>query len=319
MNELLYRFAALSDIHIDLEDGGKKTYFIHAETHFRRSLEVIRRHNCALILSAGDQVTNAAGADEEWRRYNQILTESGYTGLVLAAFGNHESRSARYGINTLAQCHDDFIRAAHLAEKPILRPAGKTYYEYTEPVSGDVFLFLSLENGAVTNRLDNFSDEQMDWVEERLCLHRPGKKRVFLIQHANLYGFGVGDDCTKPTYEGAIRMEDEEGNPYRNNRRFRALLDRYPALIWLSGHTHADLREGFNYADRPCHMLHLPTLTGSVRMRYDRDGAHPVDRRPYPDSAQGYLVDVTRDRVVFRGIDFLTDRFYPACAYTIAR
>ena len=312
-----YRFAVLSDIHIDLENGGKNTYFIHAERNFARALEVIRQENCSFIISAGDQVTNAAGSAEEWRRYRELIKSSGYEGLIFEALGNHETRSAKYGINTLQECLDDFIRCSRLNEKPVLRDAGKTYYEYTEPVCGDVFLFLALENGVSTNRIDNFSDEQMDWAEARLRLHRQLGRRVFLIQHANLYRFGPGDDCRAPAYEGAIRMQDEEGKPFPNNRRFRNLLNAYPELIWLSGHTHLDLRAGFNFTDSPCRMIHIPTLAGCTRMIYDADGAHTIRRRTFGDAAQGYIVDVDSERIVFRGIDFTEHRFYPEYTYCI--
>ena len=316
-HRLLYRFAAVADIHIDLENGGKSTYFIHAERNLRRALEIIKLHNCDFIISAGDQVTNASGAEEEWRRYRRIIYESGYDGLTLEAMGNHETRSAKYGLNTLEDCRRDFIRYTKLDEKPITRPAGKTYYEYAEPNSGDVFLFLSLENGVSTNEIDNFSADQMDWIEQRLMICRREKRRVFLVQHANVYGSGVGDDKDRPAYAGALRTHDKNGQPFVNNLRFYNLMYGYPEVIWLSGHTHIDLRDRLNYADRPCHMLHIPSLAGSTRIVSDRGGGHVLDRTFTGDNAQGYIVEVYHDRAVFTGIDFLTDTRYPDFTYTV--
>ncbi len=313
-----YRFAAIADVHIDLENGGKSTYFIHAEENFRRALAVIKQRGCAFIVSAGDQVTNASGAVEEWQLYRRIIEESGYSGLVLEAVGNHETRSAKYGINTLSDCLGDFIRYTRLKEKPVLRPEGKTYYEYTEPVCEDVFLFLSCENGMNTNEIDNFSDEQMDWIEERLDAYRR-KSRLFLIQHANSRGCGVGDRRTAPAYDGAIRTKSGDGRPFVNNRRFLDLLKKHPQLIWLSGHTHIDLRDGVNFASSPCHMLHIPALAGSTRIVKDQSGGYTLDRAFTGDNAQGYIADVYDDRVIFRGIDFLSDAFYPAYTYIIRR
>ena len=82
-----YRFAVLSDIHIDLEDGGRRTYFIHAEKNFKRALEISKELGCDFIVSAGDQVTNASGAVEEWRRYRELISASGYSGQVFEALG----------------------------------------------------------------------------------------------------------------------------------------------------------------------------------------------------------------------------------------
>ena len=87
-----YRFAVLADIHIDLENGGENTYFIHAQKNFANALKVIKKSGCAFIVSAGDQVTNASGAEEEWQKYREIIDRSGYQGQIFEAMGNHETR-----------------------------------------------------------------------------------------------------------------------------------------------------------------------------------------------------------------------------------
>ncbi len=322
MQTSAYRLAVLSDIHIDLENGGKNTYFIHAERNLRRALEVIRAYDCSLLISAGDQVTNATGAEEEWRRYRQILTESGYTGQVLEAMGNHESRYAQYGGCTIEDCRREFVRFTRLAEKPVLRPKGArdgtAYYAYLDDHFGDAFLFLALENGCNTNQIDNFSDEQMDWAEELLARYTREGRRIFLIQHAPLYGDGVGDNRGEPAYEGSIRLSDAKGRVFQNNRRFHRLTRQYPEMIRLSGHTHVDLRDKVNYRRDGCHRLHIPSLAGSTRLT-KRDGKPTLDRTFYGDAAQGYLAEVEEARVIFRGIDFLHRRFYPEFTYTIER
>lgn len=316
-----YRFAVISDIHIDLENGGNNTYFINAEQNFVRALRVIRERGCDFVVSAGDQVTNASGADAEWRRYRALIAASGYDGMILEAMGNHETRFARYGGCTLCDCHAEFLRYTRLAEKPVSLPAGKTYYEYLHPLFGDSFVFMSLENGVSTNELDNFSDEQMDWAEDLIALRISEGRRVFLIQHAPLYGFGAGDRRDSPAYAGSIRLSDREGRPFRNNCRFKALIERYPRMIWLSGHTHVDLSDNLNCSTddgRACHMLHIPALAGTTHIRKNGRG-YTLDRTFHPDSGQGYLADVYADRAVFRGINLCTDTVYPQYTYTIPR
>lgn len=320
--ERSYRFAALADIHIDLEDGGAKTYFIHAETNFSRALEVIQARRCRLIVSAGDQVTNASGASAEWQRYRDLIRRSGYRGLTLEAMGNHESRYAKYGGCTVQDCREEFIRCTDLAEKPVIRPAGKTYYAYLDDVFGDVFLFLSLENGVDTNRIDNFSGEQLDWAEAQIEQFTREGRRIFLIQHTPVSGFGAGDDPAAPAYDGSLRLTDDTGKPFPNNRRFFDLICRYRQLIWLSGHTHVDFRDDFNCSDgngRACHMLHIPALAGSTRIIKSSDGSQTLDRSFPGDCAQGYIAEVYENRVIFRGIDFLSDWFYPPYTYPIDR
>ena len=315
-----YRFAVLSDIHMDLEDGGKKIYFINAEKNFKLALDVIKSLGCDFIISAGDQVTNATGATEEWKLYRKLISASGYTGQVFSALGNHELRFAKYGGCTVADCHREFIDYTGLADKPISRPSGKTYYSYIEPIFGDAFIFMSLEIGADTNLIDNFSDEQIDWAEELLERYHDEGRRVFLIQHAPIYGFGAGDDTSSPAYEGSIHLCEDSGAVFKNNRRFYELVKRYRDVIWLSGHTHVDLQEGVNYYhDDSCHALHIPSLAGSTRMKTDADGNRYLDRKFYDDSAQGYIADADAEKVVFKGIDFLSGKMYPQYVYTIKR
>lgn len=312
--EPCYRFAALADIHIDFENGGKNTYFIHAEQNFTRALQVIQERGCDFIISAGDQVTNAAGAKEEWARYREIINRSHYRGAIYEAMGNHETRFAKYGGCTIDQCRREFITYTRLDEKPVQRPSGTTYYSFTENTFGDAYIFLSLENGVDTNLIDNFSDAQMDWAEEIIARYTREQRRIFLIQHAPFYGFGAGDNNDAPAYAGSIRLTNEAGKPFLNNRRFFDLVHRYKGMIWLSGHTHVDLRDEVNYSDdngNACRMLHIPALAGSTRIVKGENGGNTLDRTFYDDEAQGYIITVYRDRIVFEGINFLSDRLYP--------
>ena len=316
-----YRFALISDVHIDRENGGKNTYFIFAEQNFKRALDVIKRRGCDFIISAGDQITNASGPCDEWQVYRSIIDGSGYDGQIYEALGNHELRSAKYGINTLDDCVRDFIEYTKLAEKDIKRPDGAPYYLRIDPVFGDVFIFMALEAGMDVNSLDNFSEKQMDWVEAAVEKYTRKNRRIFLIQHANLCGYGAGDDISAPAYKGAIRTHDENGKPFKNNLRFKALIEKYRDIIWLSGHTHTDLADNVNYSDnggRSCHMLHIPALAGTTRLKRTEDG-NTLDRTFREKASQGYIVDVYEDKSVFSGINFRYDSIYPQFTYTIPK
>ena len=321
INKPHYRFALLADIHIDLENGGKNIYFIHAQKNFERALEVIKKRNCDLVISAGDQVTNATGAKEEWQRYREIIDRSGYNGLILEAMGNHELRYAKHGGCTVDECREEFITFTRLDDKPVIREQGKAYYAYLDDTFGDAYLFLALEYGSDTPLTDNFSGEHSDWAKRMLERFTREKRRIFAIQHVPFHAFGAGDDNEAPAYGGNMYMCDESGIPFTGNRRFYDLIHRYRDVIWLSGHTHIDLRDEVNYSTAggtACHMLHIPALAGSTRIT-TIDGRRGLDRTFYGDAAQGYLADVYEDRVVFTGIDFLSDRLYPEYTYVIER
>lgn len=318
--ERSYRFALIADIHIDLENNGENTYFIHAEENFRRTLSVAIERGCEFIVSAGDQVTNATGAKPEWRRYREIIEDSPYRGMIFEALGNHELRFAKYGGCTLSDSIGDFIAGTQLEKKPVSRPAGAPYYEYLHPLFGDAFLFMATENGYDINRIDNFSDRQMDWAERLIPKRLSEGRRVFLIQHAPLFGFGAGDDTENPAYLGSIRTADEKGEPFSHNLRFRKLIEKYMDVIWVSGHTHLRFEDEKNYSNNDgaaCHMLHIPALSGATRLCYDKTGKRTLDRAFRKNEAQGYLVDVYEDKAVFSGYNFMTDTFYPQYTFII--
>ena len=91
-------------------------------------------------------------------------------------------------------------------------------------------------------------------------------------------------------------------------------------MIWLSGHTHVDLRDEVNYSDdngNACRMLHIPALAGSTRIVKGENGGNTLDRTFYDDEAQGYIITAYRDRIVFEGIDFLSDRLYPPLIFDL--
>ena len=318
--EKSYRFAVISDVHIDLENEGRNTYFIYAEKNFRRALQIAKDRRCDFIINAGDSVTNATGAADEWRRYREILDASGYEGEIFEAMGNHETRFAKYGGCTIEESRREFVKYTRLEDKPIKRIKGKTYYSYVDERFKDAFLFLSLENGVSTNEIDNFSDEQMDWAEDRIERFLKEGRRVFLIQHAPICGFGAGDDPKDPAYEGSIRMTDQNGKAFQNNQRFFRLIQRYKDMIWLSGHTHVDLRDEVNYSSdnkNACHMLHVPSLAGTTRLSRDQNGKRVLDRSFFENASQGYIAEVFEDRAVFAGINFFDNRLYPQYTYTI--
>ena len=316
-----YRFAVISDVHIDLEDGGKKTYFIYAQENLARALSNIKELGCSFIVSAGDQVTNASGAEAEWRLFRRMIADSGYDRPVFTALGNHETRFSQYGC-TLEHSLGEFRRYSGIDSLPVSAPSGKCYYEFIEPVFGDSFIFMALDKGPRTNLIDDFSDGQTDWAEALLKKRTAEGRRIFLVQHAGIYGFGAGDIPESPAYDGAIHLSDDTGRPYKNNRRFFELVRRYKDVIWLYGHSHVDFADGVCYSDgggEACRMIHIPALAGTTRIAAGKDGKNTLDRTFYPGIAQGYIADVYKDRTVLRGYNFYTGAPYEDVVIKITR
>ena len=314
-SDRLYRCAALSDIHIDCQDGGENIYFTYAAQNFARALNVAQERGAAFIITAGDQVTNASGATLEWLEYQRILAESDYDGPVYEAIGNHEMRYSQYSACDPVCGVEEFIIGTGLDGAASV-DARKPYYTVTEPVSGDHFIFMALEGDFSPAETDEFSDEQIAWLESLLSRFSGDGHRIFLIQHALISGYGAGDDRESPAYGGSMTADAD----HPNNLRFKELIEQYRDVIWLSGHTHVDLRDGVNFSDedgRSCLMFHIPSLAGTTRIVSDGSGGHELDRTFYRDATQGYLVDAYDGAVMLSGVNFYDDLIYPAYTYIV--
>ena len=313
MNEKTYAFGLISDVHIDCEGEGERVYFRMAEDNFADALRFFGERDAAFILSAGDQITAADGVQTEWAEYRRVIRESGFDRPIFAAFGNHEARPAETRGEPMRAMYDAFL-AATRGDRGCGADGG-LYYSFTEPVFGDRYIVMANEGGMMVPFTDEFTAEQLDWAEGLLADAQRERRRVFLVQHASVYGCGAGDDLDRPAYDGALHT----GPVFPNNTRFMRMLARYPRTIWMSGHSHVDLRDGVNYRKAPdtCHMIHVPALCGTTRLVPGGDGRRRVDRTFHPDTAQAYLVRVYADRVRFIGVNCNTGETYAEATFTV--
>ena len=109
----------------------------------------------------------------------------------------------------------------------------------TEPTTGDLFIFMALEGGYRPKEVDEFTDKQLDWLEKTLKENYNTGKNIYLIQHALISGYGAGDDTQTPYYSGSINPE------LPSAKRFMSIIEQYPDIVWISGHTHEDYSLGF--------------------------------------------------------------------------
>ncbi len=322
--ERQYRYAALSDIHIDRQNGNEAGYYEYSADHWAQTLDVCVDREVDFIISAGDQVTNAWGATQEWLTYQQILAESDYVNPIYESDGNHEPRGSDNSNCDVACSNEEFSIGTGLDADAQSIVEGKDYYEVTEPNTGDHFIFMS-EVNAHPGENDNFSKEQLDWLEGLLDKYEGDGKKVFLIQHALLQGYGAGDDTYDPGYQGGIRMQHAEtGEQFPNNQRFKAIIEDHQEIIWYSGHTHIDFRENQNYSSengKSCHMVHIPSACNTTRYVRDEFGykvlGSSTDYTFYDDATQGYVVDVFDGATVLYGTNLHYNKVYPAYTYLI--
>ncbi|MBE6824634.1 MAG: starch-binding protein [Ruminococcaceae bacterium] len=323
-SERQYRYAAFSDIHIDMQHGTTAGFYTNSTAHWAQALDVCVDREVDFIISSGDQVTNAYGATLEWLTYQQILADSDYVNPIYESDGNHEPRGS-YNSNCDSACsNEEYSIATGLDVDAQSIVDGKDYYEVTEPNTGDHFIFMS-EVHAHPGENDNFSKEQLDWLEGLLAKYKDDGNKIFLIEHALIQGYGAGDDTYDPGYQGGIRMEHAEtGEQFPNNQRFKKILEENKEIIWYSGHTHIDFTEEQNYSSEngaSCHMVHIPSACNTTRYEKDANGykilGSSTDYTFFDDTTQGYFVDVFDTATVLYGTNLHYNKVYPRYTYII--
>lgn len=295
----LYTFNSYSDVHID--NGG---YYVNAEKNWKQALKYATDMDTDFIVSSGDMVTNASGPDGEWLVYEKILADSNYLNPVWESDGNHDMRS---GVSTGLT---SFVKASGTDNTIANYDANKPYYYVTEQSTGDIFIFMALESDSNPSSCDEFSKEQINWLVNLLDRYYGTGVNIYLIEHSPIKGFGAGDRMEKPYYKAHLSEN------YMSTVQFKALLKKYPKLIWMSGHTHEDYSMGYNYSnenDTACHMIHNPAVAGSTWASASATSLDYNNGVGY--NSQGYYVETYENQVIYYGANLTDELIYPAYCY----
>ncbi|MBQ1516939.1 MAG: starch-binding protein, partial [Clostridia bacterium] len=297
--DLLYTFNSYSDVHIDC-DG----YYKMPNERLADAFEFGVKKNTDFIVSSGDMVTNAGGPDKEWKVYETILSESGYVNPVWEADGNHDMRCGiQSGLTS-------FIRATGTDSTKENYDKNLPYYYMFEKNSGDLFIFMALENGSSAGQNDEFSDAQLKWVTELIEQNYKSGINIYIVEHAPIHRFGAGDNMDAPYYSGLLRES------YPSTVQFKNILIKYKNLIFLSGHTHEDFEMGYNYSNEDgdaCHMIHNPSVAGTTKPKENEHSLEYNDGWGF--NSQGYYVEAYQKRVVFYGANLEDKNIYPQYCY----
>lgn len=307
--DMLYSFCAYSDIHIDEEHWGETpaAWYEYSENHWENALAYASKKNADFILSVGDQVTNGKydNLKREWQAYHYIFAQSDYLNPIYETCGNHEIREK----DALKEQIRLFIQNTGLDSDMETIQKNKPYYTFIEPYTKDLFIVMALEKGYHPADYDEFTEEQLDWVEHLLENNYGNGRNIYLVQHALMKGYGPGDDLETPYYGGAINAS------YKTAVRFKRLLEKYKEIIWLSGHSHMDFSLGYNYTndeERACNMLHISSVSNPTHVT---EGA--IDYSFNENLSQGYYVQVFEKAIIFNGVNLCGGMIYPMYSYIV--
>ena len=294
-----YTFMNYSDIHID---KAQQPFYEHSELHWQKALEAAVSRKADFIVTAGDNITNAEGPAKEFDRYQEILADSEYANPIYECSGNHELKigQPKDALNT-------FISATGLNGDENTIAEDKPYYFVEEKNSGDIFIFMALENLFSPNEGDEFSDELLNWFSSLLDKYYGKNRNIYLIEHALIQGYGAGDDTEDGFYEVPLLQK------HKSTKKFMEIIEAHPEIIWISGHTHIALEFGYNYSDnsgKSCHMIHdssvcCPTLIDRETHNLSYTASSGEE---YKDLTEGYYVQVFDDEIIFNGENLYHDK-----------
>ena len=298
---LLYKFNSYSDVHIDMQEDA---YYKNASKNWAQALKFGVNKGTDFIVSSGDMITNAIGEDAEWDEYERILSESDYVKPVWESDGNHDlRRGSQSGIKA-------FVRASGTDSTIANYDRNRPYYYVTEKKTGDIFIFMALETEYNTSSANEFSVAQMTWLTNLLNTYYGTGVNIYIVEHAAIAGFGAGDRMGNPFYKAHLSEK------FISTVQFKSLLQKYPKLIFMSGHTHEDFAMDYNYSNEnntACHMIHNSAVAGSS---WAEETDTSLDyNNGYGFNSQGYYVEVYQNQVVYYGANLTDELIYPAYCY----
>ncbi len=315
-SDLLYTFGAISDPQLANDSYGSGSY-PYDEVHFAAALETLAKRDVDFTVSSGDIVNDQNGNATyaaEYKAYQRLLADSSYEAPIYEANGNHDVGTKwkdDKGNNILYNNNAPFIKATGLNSNKSAISAGKPYFEVTEPTTGDHFIFMALEGGFRTDEGTQFTTAQLDWLEGLLKKYTGDGKNIFIIEHANVEGWGSGDRATAPYYYdlGLVKNNSDVS-------RFIKLMETYKDCVIITGHTHLELSAQLNYSDNngtSAVMMHNSAIGGVRKLR---NGT--IDRSEELGLSEGYIVEVYEDFILFNGTNMYYNEIMPQCSYIIS-
>lgn len=295
-----YTFEALSDLHIQIDDS----FWVYSKPHFANALEVAADRGVDFMTICGDMVNGYSYYNlvNEFPIYHKILAASNYNNPIYETNGNHEMKGSSNEENLAL-----YMQATGLNTETGTRQT-TPYYEKT--INGDHYIFMVLELSGSPNESSEFTEAQLDWFEGLLKKYYGDGHKIIVNQHCLFNGYGAGDDKSTPYYGGSL------SSSYAEVKRLKSIMEAYPEIIMLSGHSHIDFKYGYNFDNEngnTCYTVHIPSTSTTT---HPKQGGG-LDYVQDPESSQGYLIDVYKDYVVINGTDLYKNAIYPAYTYFV--
>ncbi|GAA3409497.1 metallophosphoesterase family protein [Paenibacillus hodogayensis] len=283
--EPLLSFFVLSDLHVSIYDEStprKLKGALDQIVHFESPVDT--------LLLGGDLTDY--GMESEYKELQKIIGSYKLPPLY-ANMGNHDYYNVWIDKNG-GFARESFPNGKSDADS---RARFMKMFNYTKPykditVNGYSIILMSQE--AYSQEMPEvgegawYSDEQLDWLKGKLK-EAPKGKPIFVIIHQPLPPVG------------------QDGGSHRvvRAKEFRAILEPYPNVFVISGHTHQDFDNGTEHYNKEAFHWIVNASVGRTR---SQGGA---------EKSQGLYVQAYADRVVLRGREFAKKEWLDSANWTI--
>ena len=279
----LYSFGAVSDVHTGTDTSDVDTR--NALAYFNE------KENVAFTCATGDLTDG--GTVEQFIALRRRLDEVSYDTPLIACNGNHETYGSTFG-DELWETYIDNPRTCAII------------------YGNDVVLPLSILRTTTNNVFD---DEQRTFVEEVIAKYKGC--RIFILCHSPLNGSNNGN--FGGYYGSNLLVKNTSGTGDGN--WMDGILKAHKNVFYFSGHTHfkfatQELCSTINVSNvvdavETGYLCHLPSLT------CPRQVVNGVMSGKLSAQAEAVVVDVYDNCVLYRGRDFIDNKFVPIGQFII--
>lgn len=243
--------------------------------------------NAEALVINGDIVNN--GESKSYELVKKIVDENPHPAKLYYTIGNHEFFKNDGNKPSIER----FLQFSQLE---------KVYYE--QRIHDYSFLFLGTESwgpiGSPTKDSAVLSEQQLQWLEEKVDILKQDHKPVFVFLHQPIPYTTYGTDIDY--YQNGV-IQDKE---------VRRILAKLKHAFLFSGHSHWDLRNPSMLVKQTTNFV----STGAIYNTWgpDGDGGETIID---PEGSTGLYVQVFEEYVLIKGRDFANEQWIPAFTHTL--
>lgn len=279
-----------SDIHV----GGR---YFHNDENRSKAFAFMAAAKPAAVLISGD-ITDNSYPDEFAEA--RALLEANFADIpVFVCSGNHDYSPYKPGATPhFAEMHDFFEWQCAHDQKLGVKIADLNEKNYFEGRLPDGTQVLVLNANDVNNHFE-VGEAQRAWLDKKLCESDSEALRFVLTHYHQKNTVG----CSAERFGEQFVLDDEA---------LSEILNRHPGVIHVSGHTHFNFDSDMpNTAYDAKHDVLYLNAGCAVW-----NGVDFEQRREYylQDRSTGQQIEIYEDKIITRGVDFVSGKWIPRCA-----